>query len=375
MKKRIGARIKEIISCSDTRLGANSPKLPMEIDVREEYANAFRTESYNLFWARLQAVSNRDPTTCTVLAAESTTSAARLPSYRLFVENLLDPDQPTVIRTLSLIHTRPSTHSLLSKYFTQTANASLLCGLLLKDMDHIRVKYRSLKATLDQIPKTQLPNPEILARITEFVNARNPFDRSGSTPSRVQVMQADCFKLLKQLESKRDKAKAKLNLKNKLKHSSAVFLVALTASLTIIIATHALALLVAAPGLITATSLGPGSSTRRLARVAAQLDAAAKGTYTLSRDLETISRLVNRVKDEMEHMHSTVKYLVGRGNDEGNWLHGINGELVVRQFSKINECCSFSNQVDDLEEHLYLCFLTINRARNLVLKEILDPGQ
>lgn len=288
MKKRIGARIKEILSCSDTRLGANSPKLPMEIDVREEYAKAFRTESYNLFWARLQAVSNRDPTTCTVLAAESTTSAARLPSYRLFVENLLDPDQPTVFRTLSLIHTRPSTHSLLSKYFTQTANASLLCGLLLKDMDHIRVKYRSLKATLDQIPKTQLPNPEILARITEFVNARNPFDRSGSTPSRVQVVQADCFKLLKQLESKRDKAKAKLNLKNKLKHSSAVFLVALTASLTIIIATHALALLVAAPGLITATSLGPGSSTRRLARVAAQLDAAAKGTYTLSRDLETI---------------------------------------------------------------------------------------
>ncbi|KAJ6688804.1 UPF0496 PROTEIN 3-RELATED [Salix koriyanagi] len=333
MKKRIGARIKTFLSRSDTKLGANSPGLSMEIDVREEYANAFRTESYNHFWARLQALSNRDPTTRTALAAESTTSAARLPSYRLFVENLLDPDQSSVIRILSLIHTRPGTHSLLSDYFTQTAT-----------------------------------------RITEFVNAPDLFDRSGSTPpSRVQGMQADCFKLLKQLESKRDRAKAKLNLKNKLKHSSAIFLVAMTASLTIIIATHAVALLVATPGLIAATSLGLGS-TRRLARVAAQLDAAAKGTYILSRDLETISRLVNRVNDEMEHMHSTVKYWVERGDDEGKWLHGINGEVVVKQFNKINECCSFSNQVDDLEEHLYLCFMTINRARNLVLKEILDPG-
>ncbi|KAG5222229.1 hypothetical protein OIU76_022718 [Salix suchowensis] len=372
MKKRIGARIKTFLSRSDTKLGATSPGLSMEIDVREEYANAFRTESYNHFWARLQALSNRDPTKRTALAAESTTSAARLPSYRLFVENLLDPDQSSVIRILSLIHTRPGTHSLLSDYFTQTASASLLCGLLLKDIDHVRVKYRSIKATLDQI--TPFPNPVILARITEFVNAPDLFDRSGSTPpSRVQGMQADCFRLLKQLESKRDRAKAKLNLKNKLKHSSAIFLVAMTASLTIIIATHAVALLVATPGLIAATSLGLGS-TRRLARVAAQLDAAAKGTYILSRDLETISRLVNRVNDEMEHMHSTVKYWVERGDDEGKWLHGINGEVVVRQFNKINECCSFSNQVDDLEEHLYLCFMTINRARNLVLKEILDPG-
>ena len=80
------------------------------------------------------------------------------------------------------------------------------------------------------------------------------------------------------------------------------------------------------------------------------------------------------MNDEMEHMHSTVQYWVERGDDEGKWLQGINGDVVVRQFNKINECCSFSNQVDDLEEHLYLCFMTINRARNLVLKEILDPA-
>ncbi|CAK7337332.1 unnamed protein product [Dovyalis caffra] len=374
MKKRIGARVKKILSCSDTNLDARTPNLPVKIDVREEYANAFRTESYNKFWTRVQALPNRDPATRTVLSVESNTSAARLPSYRLFVENLLDPDQSIVIRILSWVHIRPSTHSLLSKYFTQTANASLLCGSLLKDIDLIRVKYRSLRATLEQIPKSEFPDPTILTKLTEFANAPNPFDRSGSTPSRVGVMQADCFKLLKQLESERERAKAKINLRNKLKHGSAMFLVALTASLTITIATHALALLVATPGLITATSLGLGS-TRRLGRVAAQLDAAAKGSYILSRDLETISRLVNRVNDEMEHMHSSVKYWVERGDGGGNWLHGINGEAVVRQFNKINECRSFSNQVDDLEEHLYLCFMTINRARNLVLEQILNPPQ
>ncbi|KAB5522009.1 hypothetical protein DKX38_026328 [Salix brachista] len=217
--------------------------------------------------ARLQALSNRDPTKRTALAAESTTSAARLPSYRLFVENLLDPDQSS-------------------------------------------------------------------------------------------------------LESKRDRAKAKLNLKNKLKHSSAIYLsCGLDSFITNSNHSHSRSSIASCH-----TRSHSSHIIGAIARVAAQLDAAAKGTYILSRDLETISRLVNKVNDEMEHMHSTVKYWVERGDDEGKWLHGINGEVVVRQFNKINECCSFSNQVDVLEEHLYLCFMTINRARNLVLKEILDPG-
>nr|XP_027110253.1 UPF0496 protein At3g49070-like [Coffea arabica] len=179
------------------------------------------------------------------------------------------------------------------------------------------------------------------------------------------MVQTHCSDLLKRLESSRDKARVKLHLIAKLERGSAVFLVVLTASLTIIAAAHALALLVAAPCLI-ATSLELVSA-KKLARGSAQLDAAAKGTYIVMRDLDTISRLVGRLSDELDHMHSVVRFSLERGDDRLQ----ASGE-VARQL-KLNGMISFTDQLDELEEHLYLCFMTINRARNLVLKEILDP--
>lgn len=346
-------------------LDTNDPSTPNGVDVREEYANAFRTESYNQFWTRVLALSTNS-NKCIHLESSA---SARLPSYRLFVENLLDPDQETVTRILALARNANSTCSAISEYFTTTANASHLCGLLLKDIDHTRVKYRAFKATLRSLDMNQLSPenhlPIVLTRLTEFTKSPNPFNISAPSPSRVRVTQTDCAKLLKKLESSRDKTKAKLRLKSKLKHGSALVLVALTTSLTIIVATHALALLVAAPTLMTAIS--ELASSRRLAKVSAQLDAAAKGTYILSRDLEIISRLVARLNDELEDMHAMVRFWVERGED---WLRA--NEEVVRQL-KMNEC-SFSQQLDELEEHLYLCFMTINRARTLVIKEMLDPG-
>ncbi|CAK9185056.1 unnamed protein product [Ilex paraguariensis] len=175
----------------------------------------------------------------------------------------------------------------------------------------------------------------------------------GSSPTRLQAVKVGSSELLKLLESSRDRARAKLRLINKLKHSSAIILVALTASLTVIVATHAAATLVAGPGLIVAWfELG---STMSLTKWSAQLDAAAKGTYILSRDLDTISRLVARLNDELEHMRATVRFWLERGGDR---LQA--GREVARQLKKND--LSFSEQLDELEEHLYLCFMTINRV-------------
>lgn len=345
---------------------AAAPNLRVHVDVREEYANAFRTESYNEFWTRVLALS--DVNSATHIPVHTSTSA-RLPSYRLFVEYLLDPDQPTVTRILAMAHYPPTPHSLLTQYFTLTANASLLCGSLLKDIDHTRVKYRSLRTTLQSMETTPERHFRILlTRLTDFANSLNPFHWSAPSPAQVRSTQSDCSNLLKKLESTRDKAKSKLQLRSRLKHGSALFIVALTASLTVILATHALALVVATPCCIRAT-MDVGYS-RRLSRVMSQLDMAAKGSYILSRDLETISRLVARLNDELEHMRGTVKFWVERGEE---WIRvQANGEVVGRM--KKNDC-SFSEQLDEVEEHLYLCFMTINRARKLVLREILDPGQ
>ncbi|XP_044468364.1 UPF0496 protein At3g49070 isoform X3 [Mangifera indica] len=226
MKKKVCARISKLFLSATGSDACNSDQ-PTGLDVCEEYAHAFRTESYNEFWTRVLALSNGN--------IESTTAAARLSSYRLFAEQLLDPDQPNV-----------------------------------------------------------------------------------------------------------------------------------TLSLTVIVASHALALLITAPGLIAASIQLP--SARRLARVSTQLDVAAKGTYILNRDFDTISRLVARLNDEQEYMCSMVKFWLEKGEARLQ----ATGE-VARQLKKND--ASFSQQLDDLEEHLYLCFMTINRSRNLVLKEILDPGQ
>jgi hypothetical protein len=42
---------------------------------------------------------------------------------------------------------------------------------------------------------------------------------------------------------------------------------------------------------------------------------------------------------------------------------------VVREFHA-NES-SFLEQIEELEEHIYLCFLTINRSSRLVFQEII----
>ncbi|CAL0300706.1 unnamed protein product [Lupinus luteus] len=342
---------------------SNSSKHGSSVDLCEEYANAFRTESYLDFWTRVLACSNViNNNNHNSFPTESTTST-RLPSYRLFAEHLLDPDQPTVTRILSQAHFQPIIHSLLFDYFSHTANAFLLCSHLLKDIQSLRLKFHNLNTILQT---NHIPNnfSSIFSHLTEFSNFLNPFARSSLFPSQVRLAQCQCSELQKRLESIRDKAQAKLKLITRLKCGSGCFVVAITSSLImIVVITHGLAWLVAMPGLVTATSMNM-TFEKKLVRVTAQLDAAAKGTYILNKDLETTSRLVARLNDEVEHIRTTMKFWLERKHDR------VQADGEVALLMKKNQC-NFGDQLDELEEHLYLCFMTINRARDLVLKEII----
>jgi len=170
--------------------------------------------------------------------------------------------------------------------------------------------------------------------------------------------------LQNRLESSRDRARAKLRLAAKIKCGSACLLVAVTASLVVLVMSHGFALIVAMPGMA-AVNLG---SERKLVAVTAQLNAAAKGSYIVNKDLETTVRLVARLNDELEYMRTTVRFWLERKEDKVEADGG-----VVRLLKKNH--CSFSEQLDELEEHLYLCFMTINRARDLVLCQITNPSK
>nr|GEV65817.1 serine/threonine-protein phosphatase PP2A-2 catalytic subunit [Tanacetum cinerariifolium] len=359
MKFKLSMPTINISSCNAAKQTSSSS---LEIDVREEYANAFRTQSYVNFWTRVLDQTHKGST---INQTVSPVAAARLPSYRLFAENLLDPDQPTVTQILALAKHQPENHTLLSDYFSETENASIVCGSLLENLNHLRSKYRSLKTVLKSMETTKASVlnhcPIISARLAAFSSSFTPFMIPISSPNGVQGVQVACFNLLKRLELGRDKAQTKLKKIKKIKYGSAITLVVITVSLTVIIVTHALALLVAGPGILVA-SMELGSS-HKLAKLYSQLDVAAKGTYIINRDLDTISRLVTRLNHELEYMQATTKFWLKRGHNRSPSV-----EEFGRQLKKNDS--SFCEQLDELEEHLYLCFMTINRARNLVVNEI-----
>ncbi|XP_073158501.1 UPF0496 protein At3g49070 [Henckelia pumila] len=345
MKTRLRVIIRKLFVCGAAQI--DDPD-PINVDLREEYANAFRTESYNEFWIRVLSLNKGDHHHLTTLPSVGSTTADRLPSYRMFVEQLLDPDQPAVSQILGLAQTRKDNFSL---YFSVTANASHLCGLLLKDLDYIRKEYQSIKK-----------GPSL--KTNQFARS-NPFGPSAPSPKHFRVVQAECSSLLTQLESRRNETQSKIWLK-KLKYGSAVTIVTLTASLiVIVVAAHAFGMLVAAPGIIAASyELISTVKLSKLSKLSAQLDIAAKGTYILIRELDTISRLVARLNNELEHVDASMRLWLERGNVRLQ----ASGELVS-QLQKNEQI--FIEQMDELEEHLYLGFMTINRVRNLVIQEIL----
>ncbi|KAM0938903.1 hypothetical protein DsansV1_C22g0173021 [Dioscorea sansibarensis] len=311
-------------------------------NLREEYAKAFRTESYLDFWSR-------------VLNISSSSSAARLPSYRLFVDTLLDPDQSTATLIIShahKLHHHDHHHLLLSDFFSETSNASILCSLLLKDIESIRIKYNYLKTTIN----TSTPTVDN-SHFFEFSKTLSP------RPHFISVQEA-VSNLLNKLEKSRKKAATKLKLISRIKRALGLIFIAVMASASVIgvfIALHALLALIALP------SFSPASS-RWLRRALAQLDAATKGAYILNRDLDTVSRLVDRVQDEVENVLALLRLCLEMAGDR---RRRVTAE-VVRQLKKSD--VSFKQKLDELEEHLYLCFMTINKARNLVIKEVVGTS-
>ncbi|KAG1364126.1 putative UPF0496 protein [Cocos nucifera] len=95
----------------------------------------------------------------------------------------------------------------------------------------------------------------------------------------------------------------------------------------------------------------------------AQLDTAARRTYVLNNDLDTIERLVAQLHETVESDKKLVRLGLERGRGQHHPIEG-----VVRQLRKNHP--SFLHQLRDLDEHIYLFFAAVNRARSLLLQQI-----
>lgn len=139
----------------------------------------------------------------------------------------------------------------------------------------------------------------------------------------------------------------------------------------IVLAIHSVVGIVTAPFFIAGSMfLVPKKTCKRkqvkktvpLERLEAQLDTAAKGVYLLINDFDTMSRLVMRLNNEMEHSKFVADLCLKRRTNE--MLKEIARELQINQ-------TELMNQLEDLEEHVYLCILNINRSRRLLVEKML----
>lgn len=138
----------------------------------------------------------------------------------------------------------------------------------------------------------------------------------------------------------------------------------------LVLAMHCTVGLVAAPGLVMLSLMVKkmrrverSCNERWLERVAAELDAAARGVFTTINDLATMSRIVERLEDEIEHRRYVADVCVRKGKNETL-------KEVVRKF-EMQECC-FVEELEELEKQIYLCFLDINRSRKLLVGEMVS---
>ncbi|RVW48962.1 UPF0496 protein 3 [Vitis vinifera] len=246
-----------LIGLSD---GKDSEKARRSLNVNEEYLCALRTKSYADFFTKAQ------------LLVKQPSSPSNYCHVK-FSEVLLEPGQDTIADILesAILSKKPELKGLILNYFDMSAEASKICSHLLKSISQLLANYQFIERIRDKYS-------------------------IGIAPSKI----------------KRKSVARKIKLIKYFKKASGVFvtvgfgLVAVTA---MVIAAHTLTALLMGPAifsfpikrfkkkLLDARFLRSGL----LRKVGQQLDVAAKGTYILNRDFDTMSRLVARLHDEVEH--------------------------------------------------------------------------
>ncbi|XP_077246266.1 UPF0496 protein At1g20180-like isoform X2 [Tasmannia lanceolata] len=294
-----------------------------------------------------------------------------LPSYVQISEYLIEPRQEALLAMINKSHL----HALILDYFAGSLEAGKICGFLLESINQTRVNYSIIQRVLKLTKRVTADYTEEQCRLmfsdfTKFAKLENPL----SGLSRVQFHQIhEVFEsMLKRLTSTRKKIQRRAKVFRFCKKSLRICLIAALGGIvvaTIFLAAHTCVGIATTPIVISSSTKllkRKIRSLRRLklrslTRLGAQLDAAARGAYILNRDFDTMSRLITRLNDEIEHSNAMISICM-----KNKTVHLL--EEVVKEL-KNNKSC-FLEQLEELEEHVYLCFLTINRGRRLLIQEI-----
>jgi hypothetical protein len=270
----------------------------------------------------------------------------------------------------------------MADYFDASAEASEMCRQLLRNIKSTQSNYRSMDTFLSSMAADDATTAgEPVARINPFrTTTRGSFRQIHDRYSGVlQSIRAGHRRVARELKV--------LRAVRRLSRTCLVVACSAAAAAAIGAAAHLLLFgLLIGPAAAGAGGLYPMALRRRTAaarkqsssrsrtmssllRLQEQLDTAAKGTYVLGRDLDTVSHLVARLSDGIERENDMAWRCVGRAGE--TWPPAALQEVV----GELRRSCSVSSRLaEELQDHVCLCLATIQRARVLLIQEINQPA-
>ncbi|KAK6131021.1 hypothetical protein DH2020_035240 [Rehmannia glutinosa] len=341
-------------------------------NVNKEYKEAFMTNSYieirNKVECQLLEIK------CGLALGQSAASSSFSPSnieYLHLSEYLIDPNSETL--------TSSNLHQFFVNYFEISLEASRICESLLTNIYQVRDSHRSIRKAISLIQRapdcgnwTYDQYKKVYKNLASFaLRRKNPFSKMD--PNKFHELHNRHVLLLHDLTSQCKKTKRKTKLVKVFKRVLTGFVVVGSGALVIallFLGMYCMVGLLAAPGLaIWALAHSKKWAERKSmygkwpdGSVALMLDVAARGVFIMRNDFDTVSRIVKRLHDEMEHRKFVADICV-RNKGKNEML-----KEVVKEF-QMHESC-FLEELEELEKQIYLCFLDINRSRRLLVREM-----
>nr|GMD41620.1 UPF0496 protein At3g19330-like [Ipomoea batatas] len=336
---------------------ANTPRSSDQttpsVDLTREYNLAIQTSSCCEIWSKIhyEVPSDQDEV------------VVNFDDEPLQVEEVLKPSRECVEEAFSRV--RPDNLSqLVINYFNHSEHTTQSCLSLIQCIHRARQIYSPLHKLIDIFPIDFETATNSLSRaqcdwafdaFAQFDKLDNPFPGPDSYSF---VDMHGCFSQLKQqLDIRLQKSRSKVQLLRRGTKGAAICLTITTFGVVvsaIVIATHALVALVAAP---LCPLLFTSKMTKEERVHLVQLDDATRGIFVLHSHLETIDCLVTRLHNSVEDYKRLVRFGLERVQDN----YPIR-EVIFQLQKKHN---NFLDQLTGLEEHLCLCFAAINQAEVL----------
>ncbi|KAK2665983.1 hypothetical protein Ddye_004557 [Dipteronia dyeriana] len=335
---------------------ATSTQCSPTVNLTWRYAQTVHTNSFKDMWTMINEPNddqNQDPGQIEHINGDED-------PHQLHLSQVLQPNRECVKEALQ--HAKSNTLTrLVSDYFDHSESTTKLCLLLHQSIYRVRVLYAPLQELLEIFPLdnhsiTQSECDKAFEVLLQFDNDDNPFPCSNS--HNFQRMRGSFSELDRNLR----KSRSRVHLFRRATSGAALCVIGTAVAVTIaaaVVATHALIAVVAAPF---STAFLPRDLTKKERADVEQLDAAAIGTFVLNYELETIDRLVAGLYTDIEGDKQLVKLALERGED----TYCINE--VLKRLRKNQQ--KFTDKLKDLDEHICLCFNSVNKMRSLLLQKI-----